>query len=176
MRSIVIDANVFHAYVHETILGSAVAERTGSARPIFDTLGVTSVAFIDSGRQIESEWRALTMFAQEWFGAWLADAFAEGRLFEIDPSSDPQLNKRYRKVGFPGGKDIWYVRTAHGLTLLCRRSRPCLIAEDIDFYDPAKKATGNKCAVFRAGTGPVSKQLKDDGIDLRCIEMFCKEI
>jgi len=97
-------------------------------------------------------------------------------MYEVDASSDAQLARRYRRIGFPAGKDIWYIKTAHGLVLLCGKSKPCLVAEDIDFYDPKKKAAPNKCDLFRAGGGPVSKQLKTDGIDVRCIEGIRTEL
>jgi len=170
MRSLVIDANVFLAFAREEILGEENVERTASPSPLFNGLGVEVVAFLDSGGHIQSEWRDLIKFAPEWFSTWLAHAFAEGKLYEVDPSIDPQLAKRYRKIGFPSGKDIWYIKTAHGLVVICHRNRPCLVAEDIDFYDPAQKAMPNKCDYFRKGRGVVCKQLKDDGIDLRCIE------
>ena len=170
MRSIVIDANVFHSFAQESILGIPNGERTASALPLFQGLGTRCIAFLDSGGQIEAEWSKLARFASEWFEAWLAASFADGRIYEVEPSPDPQLVKRYRQIGFPGGKDIWYIKTAHGLVTLCQRSKPCLVAEDIDFYDPTKKTAPNKIEVFRAGRGPVCRQLANDGIDIRCIE------
>lgn len=145
-------------------------ERTASALDLFEQLGMRGVAFFDEGGQIQSEWGVIANFAPEWFAEWLADGFSGGRLYEVEASSDAQLAKRYRALGFPNSKDIWYIKTAHGLRRLCNRSRPLLVAEDIDFYDPKQKNSTNKRAIFIGGKGPVSKQLDSDGIDLKCIE------
>lgn len=175
MRSIIIDANVFHAFFYETLHRAPYCERTGTAEPIFSSLGEKCVAFLDEGAQIEAEWRALSAGAEEWFNNWLAEGFSGGRLYEIEPSKDPQLRKRYRLAGFPDGKDIWYIKVAFGLACICKKSKPCLVAEDIDFYDPRQKKSPNKASIFRAGKGPVSSVLHGDGIELKCIEKFCAE-
>jgi hypothetical protein len=176
MRTVVIDANVFRAFAYEVVAGRTDAERTASPLPLFESLGSQCVAFLDEGGQVQSEWATLANFAAEWFGTWLAEAFAEGKMYEVEASTDPQLPRRYRNLGFPTTKDIWYIKTAHGLVTLCRRSRPLLVAEDVDFYDPSKKQAANKADIFRAGRGPVCKQLKADGIDLRCIEAIGEEL
>lgn len=176
MRTTVIDANVFHAYFYETLHGKPHLERTGSAMPLFQALGSACIGFLDDGSLIESEWRNVSKGAEEWFNTWLAESLAEGKLFEIAPSTDKGLSKRYAAAGFPRGRDICYIRVAHALTNLCRRSKPCLVAEDIDFYDPKKKAHPGKADTLRRGVGPVSSLLNNDGIELRCIETFCAEL
>lgn len=176
MKSLVIDANVFSAFVLEHLNGTLNTDRTASPVAIFDLLGVKAVAFLDEGGQIEQEWRNLVTFAPEWFSEWLADSIADGRIYEIESSRDAQLKKRYRALGFPNTTDIWYIKTAHGLRGLCHQSRPFLVAEDIDFYDPKSKHVKNKSDFFRKGTGPVCNLLHADGIDLRCIENATKEL
>ncbi|MFN7121429.1 MAG: hypothetical protein ACK4NM_05285 [Hydrogenophaga sp.] len=176
MKSIVIDANVFAAYALEHLGGAPTGDRTASPITLFDLLGTRAVAFIDDGGQIEQEWRTLANYATEWFNEWLADSLADGRIYEIPPSTDPQLVRRYKALGFPNTTDIWYIKTAHGLCHICKRSRPFLIAEDIDFYDPKLKKAPNKVQIFRRGTGTVCDRLEKDGIDLRCIDNATKEI
>ena len=169
MRTLVIDANVFLAFVHEELTGIQTLDRTGSALRIFEQLGEQAIAFLDEGGQIEHEWSARANFAREWFDEWLADGLSGGRLYEVEASRDAHLARRYKSLGFPNGKDIWYIKTAYGLATLCNRSRPLLIAEDVDFYDPTKKRSTNKKEIFLSGNGPVCRQLSDDGIDLKCI-------
>lgn len=176
MKSLVIDANVFSAFAMEQIAGIPNTDRTASPLKIFDLLGDKAVAFLDEGGQIEREWKNLVTFASEWFSEWLADSLADGRIYEIAPSSDPQLVKRYRALGFPNTTDIWYIKTAHGLCLLCNRNRPFLVSEDIDFYDPKSKQIKNKNDFFRSGGGRVCNRLRADGIDLRCIENATNEL
>lgn len=176
MKSLVIDANVFGAFAMEQMTGTSTIDRTASPITIFDMLGNRAVAFLDEGGQIEREWRNLVTFAPEWFSEWLADSLADGRIYEIAPSSDPQLIKRYQALGFPDTTDIWYIKTAHGLSRLCNRNRPFLVSEDIDFYDPKSKYIKNKNDFFRSGSGKVCKRLRVDGIDLRCIENATNEL
>jgi hypothetical protein len=172
MKSLVIDANVFHAFFYESIKGVNHPERTGQVTPIFDALGTSLIAFIDEGKQIEHEWRTVAKLGQEWFDNWLADCFLNGKVFEIEHSKDANIARRYKDAGFPSGRDIWYIRVAHGLTSICKRSRPCLIAEDVDFFDPTKKKSSNKKEIFLSGKGPVVELLRKDGIDLFCIQTF----
>lgn len=176
MKSLVIDANVFRAFALEHVSEIKTVERTASAIDLFSYLGSKAVLFLDEGGQIEREWGVSANFAPEWFSEWLADCFADGRLYEVEASSDPQLAKRYRGLGFPDTTDIWYIKTAHGLCRLCSQNRPLLVAEDIDFYDPKLKQAANKIAIFRRGKGAVSKQLRSDGIDLRCIQNATSEL
>jgi hypothetical protein len=176
MQTLVIDANVFRAYALEEVSEIKTPERTDSALSLFERLGNNAVAFLDEGGQIQNEWSVLANFAAEWFEEWLADGFSSGRFYEVTASTDAQLVKRYRALGFPNSKDIWYIRTAHGLCRLCNRNRPILVAEDIDFYDPKQKQAVNKNAIFLSGKGPVSKQLSNDGIDLKCIKNAVKDL
>lgn len=176
MKSLVIDANVFHSFAMEKINEKYITSRTASALKIFDLLGEKAVIFIDEGGHIEQEWRNLVAFASEWFTGWLENAFADGRIYEITPSSDPHLVKRYRTGGFPKTADIWYIKTAHGLRCLCIRNRPFLVSEDIDFYDPKSKRSKNKNDFFKSGSGTVCDLLRADGIDLRCIENATNEL
>jgi hypothetical protein len=176
MHATVIDANVFHAFFYETFEGKPHGERTGSALQIFGTLGNKLVAFLDTGKIIESEWRQVCVGASEWFNAWLEDSLIQGHIFEVESSTDKNLSKRYCAAGFPRGRDICYVRVAHGLTQICKRTNPWLVAEDIDFFDPTKKAAGKKAAVLKAGQGPIAKLLRDDGIRVACIKTFSDHI
>jgi len=172
MLATVIDANVFHAFFYETFQGKPHGERTGSAIPLFSSLGSKSVAFVDDGCIIESEWRGVCKGAEEWFGAWLAEALLCGWLYEIEPSSDKGLPKRYNSAGLPKGRDICYVRVAHGLTQVCKRTRPWIVAEDVDFFDPTRKASGRKAEILKTGKGPIAGLLRTDGIEVACIESF----
>lgn len=172
MKSIVIDANIFHAFFFEQMKGQQHPERTAAVTPIFDSLGTSVIAFFDEGKQIEQEWREVSKHGEEWFDNWLAESFSTGKIFEVEHSKDAQIARRYGKLGFPRGRDIWYVRTAHGLTAICQRTRPCLIAEDIDFYDPKLKKSTNKIDIFLAGKGAVAELLRQDGIDLFCARTF----
>lgn len=172
MHATVIDANVFHAFFYETFQGKTHAERTASAMPIFSSLGSKLVAFVDAGELIESEWRQVCQGAGEWFTAWLENAILQGHVYQVESSTDKLLNKRYCGAGFPRGRDICYVRVAHGLTQVCKRTRPWIIAEDIDFFDPTKKSAGKKAEVLRSGNGPIAHLLRADGIEVACIATF----
>ncbi|RYH67901.1 MAG: hypothetical protein EON54_03610 [Alcaligenaceae bacterium] len=174
--SVVIDANVFHAFLYETIRDEVHPERTASPMPLFHSLGVQAIAFVDEGGQIEAEWRTLCGGANEWFDTWLAECFSEGRIYAIEPSKDATLSKRYHAVGFPRGKDMWYIKVVHGLAGICNRNKPTLVAEDVDFYDPTKKRQANKKAIFKAGKGPVCSAMKIDGIMVKCIQTVCNEL
>lgn len=176
MHAVVIDANVFHAFFYETFENKAHPERTASAMPIFQLLGSRVVGFLDNGTIIENEWRQVCLGAAEWFTAWLDHAFLEGLVYEVEASTDKNLSKRYCTAGFPRGRDICYVRVAHGLTQVCRRTSPWIIAEDVDFFDPTKKAAGKKVNVLKAGKGPVARLLRDDGIHVACISTFSDQI
>lgn len=176
MHAAVIDANVFHAFYYETIHGHPHTERTASALPIFQSLGSKSVGFVDSGEIIENEWRQVCAGASEWFTAWLEDAIIHGHVYEVDASDDANLLKRYRAVGFPGGRDVCYIRVAHALTRVCKRTVPWIVAEDVDFFDPTKKSSGKKAETLKAGTGAVARQLRTDGIRVACIATFSREL
>lgn len=176
MHAAVIDANVFHAFFHETFKGEPHNERTGSALPIFRSLGSKVVAFIDSGELIEIEWRQVCQGAEEWFMAWLENSILQGHVYEVDPSTDRTISKRYFASGFPRGRDICYIRVAHGLTQLCRKAQPWIVAEDIDFFDPTKKLAGRKFQTLESGKGPIARLLEQDGIHVGCIKTFALHI
>lgn len=176
MHAAVIDANVFHAFFYETFEGKTHAERTASAMPIFQSLGSKVVAFLDDGALIENEWRQVCLGATEWFTAWLEQALLQGHVYEVEASTDRDLLKRYCAVGFPRGRDICYVKVAHGLTQVCRRTSPWIVAEDVDFFDPTKKAAGKKINILKASSGPVARLLRDDGIRVACISTFSEQI
>lgn len=176
MHATVIDANVFHAFFYETFQGKPHSERTASAMPVFSSLGSKLVAFVDAGALIESEWRQVCQGAGEWFTAWLENAILHGHVYEVESSSDKSLMKRYCAAGFPRGRDICYVRVAHGLTQVCKRARPWLVAEDIDFFDPTRKAAGRKAEVLKSGNGPIARLLREDGIQVACIATFTEAL
>lgn len=176
MQAAVIDANVFHAFFYETFKGEPHNERTGSALPIFSSFGSKLVAFIDNGAIIENEWRQVCKGAEEWFMAWLEDSILQGHIYEVDPSTDKNIPKRYFAAGFPRGRDICYVRVAHGITQLCRRTQPWIVAEDIDFFDPTRKSAGRKFQTLESGRGPVAQLLRQDGIHVGCIKTFALHI
>lgn len=169
MRSLVIDANIFYAYCVEMLTGEINKERTDSPVGIFDILGTKAVAFLDEGGQIENEWRQLLNFAPEWFAEWLANSLANGLIYEIEPYNDQATAKRYRQLGLPSGRDIWYIKTSFGIRNICKRNNPILISEDIDFYDPKLKNHPRKHEIFLNEKGDICKELKRDNIELRCI-------
>jgi hypothetical protein len=144
--------------------------------PIFHSLGSKLVSFLDSGSLIESEWRQVCLGATEWFTAWLEHALLQGHVYEVEPSTDVNLLKRYCAAGFPRGRDVCYVRVAHGLTQICKRTTPWIVAEDVDFFDPTKKSAGKKAETLKAGKGSVARLLRDDGIRVACISTFSDHI
>lgn len=164
-----IDANIFLAFGIEAITGEIDPERTDSPVGIFDILGEKAIAFLDEGGQIESEWRKMLNFAPEWFSEWLANSLADGLVYEIEPHNDQSIIKRYKQLGLPAGRDIWYIKTAFGIKNICKRSNPILISEDIDFYDPKLKNHPKKHEIFLNGNGKVCKELRADNIELKCI-------
>jgi hypothetical protein len=175
-KTAVLDANVFNAFFYETFKGAPHPERTGPVSSVFESLGSCVLAFVDEGGQLQGEWRAVAKGAEEWFDAWLADAFATGKLYAIEPSNDAQLRTRYLKLGFPGGRDLWYIRVAHQLTKMCSKSEPHLVAEDVDFFDPTQKKASQKIKLLLSGKGPVADQLEKDGIRACCIRNFTEKL
>lgn len=177
MVNLLIDANVFRAIFEEDIgLSAPRPERTASAMPILDQNKRPSKIFVDNAAdsQIEAEWFAQCRNNTEWFEAWLAHQYQFGNLWRVDvDASHQQHAKQVLAFGFPqGSRDIWYIRVAYA----SKDTRPAqpiyLVSEDIDFYDPTKKASSKKQQWIANGRGPVANHLKKNGIQVCCLQAY----
>lgn len=177
--NLVIDANVFRAFYEEEVLGYPPPRpgRTASPASIFASLSKGAFTYIDSGQQIEHEWRNVCKGGEEWFDGWLAEAFATGGVTPLEINNKRIVEQQYRKIGFPfKGRDIWYVRVSVSLSSACSTNNAYLVSEDIDFFDPALKKDAHREKCIQNGTGPVAKQLKKDGVMACCIKCFLENL
>jgi hypothetical protein len=174
MANMVIDANVFKAIYEEDIgLPSPRPERTASAGTIFCANKMHRLAFIDDGHQVEQEWRDQCPAGQEWFDAWLAENFANGKIILVNAKEQTKSASKIFQHGFPkSSRDIWYVRIAYAAREYRKEFDTSLITEDIDFFDPTKKKDKNKSKVIKSGSGPIAKHLRNEKIYVGCIASF----
>lgn len=175
MISLVIDANVLKAIFEEDIgLPSPRPERTGPAANIANGIAPPRKIALDESGMIEYEYGDQCKHSPEWLKSWLAEGFQLGKLILVDAKAHTVNAKKVETLGFPrGSRDLWYIKTA----LAAREISPHpsdthLISEDIDLYDPTKKASQNKAKTILAGKGPVAKHLKGQGITVCCIAAF----
>ena len=172
MHTIVIDANVFKAFYEVEVLGYPPPrpQRTGDAKPIFDSLGSLCVALLDSGGQIEIEWRNMCLGGEEWFNEWMATAYANGQIFPIDVPNTAAIKKKYQKLGFPVNlRDFWYIKLCLAILNMCNKHEVVLVTEDIEFYSPQHKNHTGKNHYIVNSKGTIAKELRDDGVRVCCI-------
>jgi hypothetical protein len=151
---LVIDANVFKAYF-DAVTGEN-PNTTADPTPIFEDCNAP--IYIDSGGQIESEWRAVA--SNEWFEPFLAKEMTSDRVREAKTDVNSWAKSDLKNLGFPvDSRDKWYIRLSAALAK--RGGRTVLITEDVDFYDPTKKGdTASRARLLDKCAGPVCKCLK----------------
>lgn len=166
MRLFVIDANVFAAFYRVSI-GMSLDDMTADPSPFFSFDGGFGRIVLDDGKMIEQEWK--NTVDREWCDAWLGDALIAGHIVLDKARSDVALVKLLNSHGFPvnGSRDIWYLRLMDSLV----GKQSGLITEDLDFFQPDKKAlNGNaRRAFLTEGKGRLRKDLGKRGIDVRCV-------
>lgn len=167
--ALIIDSNIVKGYYLE-VVSELPHELTASPKPLFEQLEQT--IYVDSGGQIENEWRGVVQ--PEWFEAWYAGLLASGAVELVDVQSEPVLRKALKALGFPvSGRDFWYVRTAKAAA--GKHGNASLVAEDLDFFDPKQKsATGAKRRkILCSKNSPVAKLLRDtEIINVYCVHTF----
>lgn len=175
MINLVVDANVLRALFEEDIgLPPPRPGRTGAAKNIaIDNTPSRRIALDDSG-MIEHEYGNQCSHSPEWLDSWLSDGYQRGKIVLVDAKPHATNAKRVEQFGFPrGNRDLWYVKTALAIQqVFPSPTMTHLISEDIDLYDPSKKASPNKAKIIQSGKGPVSNHLKGQGIIVCCISTF----
>jgi len=167
---VVIDAHLINGLYRETVVGEAPSH-TGSAAALFDGLGNTDRAFVDSKGRIEREWERVV--DRDWFAAWFPERLAADEVRIIDAPDCRELIKRLAtKCGFPARSgDRWYISTARAAI---ETSGECLnlVSEDLDLYEPRAKQGSSKqrSKVLEAEDGCVARILrKEEGIVARTV-------
>lgn len=163
--SVVVDANVFKGFFQISVIGLK-SELSADPTPLF--LGEYRIA-LDDGGKIEAEWEGVV--EREWFRAWIIDAYDQGLVSNYSPIVCALTKRELVKLGFPrDSKDIWYVRTAMAIA-----PHVNLVSEDMDFYDPKKKALSGSARkkVLLSKGSPVRRFLdKERDISVSCVEEF----
>jgi len=170
---LVVDAQVVKGFFQESVLCTHHA-LSGSPARIFDPQFRRHCIFVDPEGTIQHEWRSLV--DPDWFDVWFADLMRDGSICLIAAPSDVALSKALRALGFPSGRDIWYVRV--GCAVRRRLGFSILISEDLDFYEPKEKCCGDKrrCTILCSGAGSVRRYLrKKCGVIVRSVERFVAE-
>ena len=170
--NVIVDADVVNWYSME--LRELVAPATGPVSPCFDRLGTADVAYIDSGGQIEQEWRATV--DTEWFEQWYPTMLITGAITPI-PASVASALLRYLRLnhGFPRSRDAWYVSTAKAVRDAFGED-PVILTEDLDFYNPADKGcnAARRNRILTDCSGPVARHLRrSEGILVRSVAVHC---
>jgi len=114
------------------------------------------------------EWRDVV--SPEWFDAWIPEMFREERVVEISVKTEHALRKRLVGIGFPKGKDWWYVKVACAVSNSYQSS--ILVSEDLDFIEPREKLSGSRRRgrLLRGG-GRVRRELRRCAeVDVMCVE------
>lgn len=166
---IVIDANVLSWFYKESELQKSTP-CTSSPTKLFEALGRKDTGILDTGGQIEAEWRRKV--DEDWLEAWLIECFQLGELIEIKATTQNDLIRDLEtRCGFgKKGGDKWYVRTAKTRSEETD-SRVGLISEDLDFFEPkSKKGAGNRDRILAGCTGCVAKRLKKVNIDVKTVK------
>lgn len=141
---IIIDANVATGYLR--ILRTGNTTLSGDPRIVFDNLNKNAdQAVFDTGGHIKQEWINSTGY--EWVQRKLTQLHQKGgvRLLEINDNCEVLLATLWR-IGFPQksrnsrGENIWYIRSAKIISI--EKGLGVIISEDLDFFDPVKKANG----------------------------------
>ncbi|MDB5159645.1 MAG: hypothetical protein JWR50_4352 [Mucilaginibacter sp.] len=174
MVHVIIDANVFKAIFEEDIgMDAPRPGRSGSATPVWIGNPPKRIAVMDAGGQIEAEWRRQVGGNSEWFDAWISTQMLEDRILTVTVTGHASTIKPLYSLGFPKGiVDIWYVRTAYEAKSTKAEIPAYLISEDIEFYDPKKKASKNKAELINSGKGPVAKEIGRNNVTVCCISRF----
>src|SRR4051812_46436851 len=154
---ILIDAEVVSAYYCEGVLGQCETLTAPSAM-LFDRLSFEDALYLDSGGQIEQEWRNLV--DHDWFEAWLSDLVVNGRVLRVETSTCSSLLKHLAdKFGFPAASgDKWYIRTAKAVS---EGDDPAvLVTEDAHFHEPKCQAKpARRARVLRDSEGAMARYL-----------------
>jgi hypothetical protein len=161
----IIDANVFKGYFQVEMGNTHTL--CGCPQALLRTTSPSTPVFHDDGGVIEHEWRGVV--DRDWFDAWLATHLQLGTIQYATPRKDGQAEKELQALGFPGGRDIVYVRL--GLVVAASKSLCYLYTEDMDFYDPTMKGCGaqRRIKLLRASSGPVAKALAKRGLLVKCV-------
>ena len=165
---IIVDAELVAGYFKEDVLGVPTG-LTGPVSVILTRLHDQDSLYLDSGGQIENEWRQLV--DNDWFDAWLGDLIVNGRVLRVDVKACGALLK-YLSVnyGFPHtSRDKWYVRTGKAV---CGQDGPAVIvSEDVHFHEPACGADpGRRTLVLSHVEGAMARYLRrKEGIEVRSV-------
>jgi hypothetical protein len=162
---VVVDANVFHGFFQMHI-GKAHC-LCGCPQTLLSTAASSNPVFHDTGGIVEHEWRNVVDI--DWFDAWLASSLLSGTIQYIAPKRDVSLEKQLHANGFPGGRDIVYVRVS--LAVAAAYAKCDFYTEDIDFYDPKLKGckAASRLKLLTSSGGPVAKLLAKHDIDVQCV-------
>lgn len=160
-----IDANVFKGFFQTQI--SKPHSLCGCPAALLAQVTSSTPVYHDGGGIIEHEWRSVV--DPEWFDAWLATSLLANEVQYLEPTHDNAVEKAIKHHGFPGGRDIVYVRM--GLSVVAIKHFCTIYTEDMDFYDPSLKAASSKTriSVLKKSAGPVAKVLLKKGIAVKCV-------
>lgn len=167
----IVDANVLREYFREHVL-EIKSELTHSTLFIFDE---KRSIIIDSGGQIEHEWR--NVVDPEWFDVWLARKLEGSEIDYVEVRNCPDLCAHVYSLGFPkGSRDIWYLRAAVACALNFNKNSN-VVTEDIDFYNPKKKSLSGaaRVALLKNANAPIKKTMrKNYSVNICCVEEYSK--
>lgn len=164
---VVIDANVFQAYYQKNLHGN-LPNVTGDPSDLFERilLGTVRITF-DESDHIKSEWERVV--EREWFGRWFSKMLMDGDI-QFVALAPCDFLCHMQQHGFPRSKDVRYLQTA--MASKCDDSQVYLVSEDMDFFDPTKKASGlaTRHRIMKDGATRITNYLrKKQNIQVACI-------
>jgi hypothetical protein len=167
--NVVVDAQIINWYLIELRGGDPPS--TAPPSTLINQLGGEDVAWLDEGGMIEHEWRNGT--DPDWFNQWYPDLLSRGGAFLIPVSAARQLLRTlHTSFGFPHTRDAWYVSTACAVRD-ATDDASVILSEDLDFYDPPRKATctqGRRHAMLLGCEGRLARHLRRrEGIEARSL-------
>jgi len=165
--NLVVDANVFQAYFQKSVHGTLPLV-TGDPNNLFGRIlgGEDAISFDDSDF-IKGEWERPV--EREWFSKWFAKLLAQGNVRFV-ALSRCQFIGTLCAEGFPRSKDVRYIQAA--IASKSAGSSVFLVTEDIDFFDPTKKASGMKTRhrIMKTGNTKITNYLRrKQDIEVVCI-------
>lgn len=168
---VVADANIVLGYFLCSVLGQET-RLTADPSGLIESLDQKLQLCVDDCGNLEAECVALV--GVEWLEPWLARLLVEGKVRVVSPQRVRSLEKKLSTLGFPGGRDFWYIRTALAAVAVCGSS--VLLTEDMDFFEPREKRAPNarRLRFLTEGKGRVCRQLRREKVLVQCVAVACE--
>jgi len=156
---IIIDANVFMAYVIETVKCDKYRTSDTSIY-LFENICDRDPIIFDDGGHIRQEWEQLV--DPDYWRVWYPVMLHKGCIKEVKCKKLRDELRKITQMGFPRDRDRWYILLA--LSLGSEVYEPIIISENIHFYDP-KCPSKSVQATIKSSSGKLKRYLlKNHGI------------